>query len=67
MRLFLDGAERAAARSTLELPPGPGELVVGSKQGRWLFYRGGLDELAVYRHALAPARVSAHHAVGRGD
>ncbi len=67
MRLFVDGAERATARSTLELPPGPGELVVGAKQGRWLFYRGGLDELAVYRHALAPARVSAHHAAGRGD
>ena len=40
-------------------------MTVGAKQGQWLRYRGGLDELAVYRRALPPERVAAHFAAGR--
>jgi Tol biopolymer transport system component len=65
MRLYLDGTERSAAPSQLALLPARHPMTVGAKQGQWLRYRGGLDELAVYRRALPPERVAAHFAAGR--
>jgi Tol biopolymer transport system component len=61
MRLYVDGVERAATRSAFALLPARNPATVGAKQGRWLRYRGRLDELAVYPRALAPERVAAHY------
>jgi trimeric autotransporter adhesin len=64
MRLFVDGALRSSRASSVEIPDREVWFTMGSKQGYWKFYAGGLDEAAVYPHALSPARVAAHYSSG---
>lgn len=71
MRLFTDGVERASAPSTFDVSHegmvygGQAELGVRSAlyfDGRhWLEFRGSIDEPALYRRALTPCEIQAHH------
>jgi hypothetical protein len=67
MRLYVDGVRVKALASTISLPTTGREFRIGSLRGRWRFYAGTLDELAVYRHALGPDRVAEHHRLGTGQ
>jgi hypothetical protein len=60
MTLFLDGREAAARPSAIELPAHRGHLVLGAKSGRWRYFAGWLDEVAVYPVALDAATVVRH-------
>lgn len=64
MRLYVNGALVAERASALELPPERDDLSIGAKQGKWRFFAGGLDELAIYDHALSASRAYAHWRVG---
>lgn len=67
MRLYVNGALVAERASALELPAEREDLSIGAKQGKWRFFAGGLDELAVYDYALSGARAYAHWRVGTGS
>ncbi len=64
MRLYVDGVRVNALASTISLPTAGRELRIGSLRGRWRFYAGTLDEVAVYRHALDAGRVAEHYRLG---
>lgn len=66
MRLYVNGVLAAERASALELPAAREDLSLGAKQGEWRFFAGGLDELAVYDHALSGDRAYAHWRVGTG-
>jgi hypothetical protein len=66
MRLYVNGALAAERASALELPAEREDLSLGAKQGKWRFFAGGLDELAVYDYALPASRAYAHWRVGSG-
>lgn len=66
MRLYVNGALAAERASALELPAEREDLSIGAKQGRWRYFAGGLDELAIYDRALAGDRAYAHWRVGSG-
>ncbi|HEV7773497.1 MAG TPA: LamG domain-containing protein [Conexibacter sp.] len=66
MRLYVNGALAAERASALELPTERENLSIGAKQGEWRYFAGGLDELAVYDHALSADRAYAHWRVGTG-
>jgi hypothetical protein len=66
MRLYVNGALAAERASALELPAEREDLSIGAKQGKWRFFAGGLDELAVYDYALSADRAFAHWRVGTG-
>ena len=51
----------------MSLPTTGREARIGSLRGRWRFYAGMLDEVAVYRHALVADRVAAHYRVATGQ
>jgi hypothetical protein len=59
-RLYLDGVLQAATASSLQLATN-GPLYFGRNIYDGAFYGGGLDEVAVYDHALAGNRVLAHY------
>ena len=61
MRLYVDGVRVNALASTISLPTAGRNLRIGSLRGRWRFYAGTLDEVAVYRHALDAGRVAEHY------
>jgi hypothetical protein len=69
MRLYLDGTRAGVLQSTLLLPAVPSwerHLTLGSLHGRYRFFEGEIDEVAVYDRPLAPERVAAHHRIGGG-
>jgi hypothetical protein len=66
MRLYVNGALAAERDSALELPTEREDLSIGAKQGKWRYFAGGLDELAIYDHALSADRAYAHWRVGSG-
>jgi hypothetical protein len=66
MRVYINGWLSAQGPSTLELPSERDDLSIGAKQGRWRFFAGGLDELAIYDYALSNGRALAHYRVGGG-
>lgn len=66
MRLYVNGALVAERASALELPTERENLSIGAKQGKWRYFAGGLDELAIYDHALSADRAYAHWSVGTG-
>ena len=64
--MLVNGALAAERASALELPAEREDLSLGAKQGKWRFFAGGLDELAVYDYALPASRAYAHWRVGSG-
>jgi hypothetical protein len=64
MRLYVDGQLRASAASVHPNPLYFVWFIIGAKENEWLFYGGGIDEAAVYMHALSPQRVAAHYEIG---
>jgi hypothetical protein len=64
-RLYVDGAEVDAQPQspTLVDHDGPFTIAMGQNWGR---LEGRIDEVAVYDHALTPARVQAHRQAGLG-
>jgi hypothetical protein len=64
MRLYVDGVLRDTANGLLDVPNSPdARLVFGDRvQGTFYKLHGVLDEIAIYDHALSPARVAAHFA-----
>ncbi len=66
MDLYVDGLLAASEPSALSLPEARSDLSIGAKQSRWRFYAGGLDDLAIYGHALSAERALAHVRVGAG-
>lgn len=66
MRVYVNGWLSAQGPSALELPPEREDLSIGAKQGRWRYFAGGLDELAIYDYPLSNGRALAHFRVGTG-
>ena len=67
MDLYVDGVLIVSTASGLSLPDGRSDLSIGAKQSLWRFYAGGLDDVAIYGHALTADRALAHMRVGDGD
>lgn len=60
-KLYVDGVERASGttgQSTFNMGTGAG--YIGAANGSTEFYKGLMDEVAVYNTALSAARVTAH-------
>jgi len=66
MDLYVDGVLIVSTASGLWLPDARSDLSIGAKQSRWRFYAGGLDDVAIYGHALSADRALAHARVGDG-
>jgi Concanavalin A-like lectin/glucanases superfamily len=66
MSVYIDGWLSAQGPSELELPAEREDLSIGAKQGRWRYFAGGLDELAIYDRALSNGRALAHYRLGGG-
>lgn len=66
MRIYIDGWLAAQQPSFVSLPAADSDLSIGAKQSRYRFYAGGLDEAAIYSHALSYGRVLTHSRAG-GD
>lgn len=69
LSLFTDG-ELRGVKSTPNpaLPATTNPFVVGARNGgAYLWFTGGIDELAIYNHPVAKARLDAHRAIGLGQ
>jgi concanavalin A-like lectin/glucanase superfamily protein/fibronectin type III domain protein len=64
-RLYLNGAQAVSGAQTGAATSTANPLVIASWDGREEFFRGTVDEVAVYRSALSAARVTAHWNAGR--
>ncbi len=68
IRLYVDGEKVAEKTSSKALPTVANPLTLGaSRGGIYCFFRGALDEIAIYGSVLAPDRIRAHHAAGVGQ
>jgi Concanavalin A-like lectin/glucanases superfamily len=68
IRLYVDGEKVAEQPSSRALQTVTNPLTLGaSRGGIYCFFRGALDEIAIYGKALAPERIRAHHTVGVGQ
>jgi hypothetical protein len=66
MRIYVDGALAATRASAASLPSAAMPLQIGRFGGDNSAFRGVVDEVAIYDHALPQARVTAHYRAGRG-
>jgi hypothetical protein len=67
MCVYANGGPGSCAESTLELGDNNAPFRIGAYSGNnGSFIGGGLDELAVYDHALSPAEAAAHFDSTRG-
>lgn len=64
VRLYVDGLERASEFLAAGDAGSPAPLAIGRFTGGGSAFAGSLDEVAVYRQALTPARIAAHAAFG---
>jgi hypothetical protein len=64
-RLYLNGAEVINGPLTGAATTTTNPVMIATWDGRSEFLRGTVDEVAVYRTALAPARVAAHYNAGK--
>jgi hypothetical protein len=64
-RLYLNGVQVATGALTGAATATANPLVVASWDGREEFFKGTVDEAAVYRVALSAARVAAHFNAGK--
>jgi hypothetical protein len=69
LRIYVDGALAAGPfASGLSIPTHTCSFVIGAMFcGKVGFFAGGVDEVAVYGHALSAARVLVHYRVGMGE
>jgi hypothetical protein len=65
-RLYINGAEVANASVSGEISANTNPVTVGSWNGTEEFFKGTIDEAAVYAGALGAARVAAHYQAGIG-
>jgi hypothetical protein len=63
-RLYLNGTQVASRAQTGLADAGTWPLAIGSWTGFGEFFRGRIDEAAVYGSVLSAARVSAHYTAG---
>jgi hypothetical protein len=66
---YLDGTEvaRTIVAGSGMLFDNDGLLIIGNSHHRNSPWSGGLDELAIYDHALPPATITRHHEAGRQE
>jgi hypothetical protein len=65
MHLYIDGADVTGSTYNLAMANNTLPLAVGqSSSSAW--FRGGLDDVAVYSHALTAAEISSHYQAGLG-
>jgi YD repeat-containing protein len=64
LRLYRNGMEVASAPETAALPAGNDTYYISRRWDIDQKWQGRLDEVAVYRTALSPARVAAHYQAG---
>lgn len=61
-RLYVDGVERASATTTQStFNFGTGAWYVGSASGTGEYFKGTMDEVALYNTALSGTRIAAHY------
>jgi hypothetical protein len=63
-RLYLNGKEVASTPLSGAATVTTNPLYIGSWNGKEEFFKGTIDEVAVYNTALSAARVSAHYSAG---
>jgi hypothetical protein len=63
--VYVDGAAHATPGAFVGDIGNAAALLVGKSSG-YPYFKGDLDEIALYATTLAPARIQAHHAAGRG-
>jgi hypothetical protein len=65
LELYVDGKHVAGTGSSAAVPPVSQPLTIGAGRGGiYCYFRGALDEVALYDKPLASARIAAHHAAG---
>jgi Concanavalin A-like lectin/glucanases superfamily len=65
--VYVDGVSRTTAGTFVGNMNNTGELILGKSTNFFTpHYKGELDEVALYGNLLAPARIQAHLAKGRG-
>jgi hypothetical protein len=63
--IYLNGTLVDSAASTTQLASTTNPLTIGAGRGGvYCYFRGALDEVALYGTALAEARIQAHYAAG---
>ncbi len=68
MTLYVNGVAEAMETASFPIAGATHDFVVGAEVGGAEdFFEGELDEVAVYDHALAESRVSAHYLAGTGQ
>ena len=65
-RLYINGAQVASAALSGAATTNSNPLVIGSWNGSEEFFKGTIDEVAVYGSTLSTARVNAHYEAGAG-
>jgi hypothetical protein len=63
--VYVDGVAQTNLVTVAGSVSNAGEFLVGKSTG-YPFFKGGLDEIAVYPTALSAERVQAHYTAGRG-
>lgn len=67
LAIYVDGERAGTGTSTAALTAVANHLTVGaSRGGAVCFFRGALDEVAIYGAPLSPDRIRAHHRAGIG-
>lgn len=65
LAIWVDGERVGQASTETALQSFAGKLTIGaSRGGAQCYFRGSLDEVALYGVALSPDRIRAHHAAG---
>lgn len=65
LAIWVDGERAAQGLTETALQSFAGKLTIGaSRGGAQCYFRGSLDEVALYGIALSPDRIRAHHAAG---
>jgi hypothetical protein len=65
-RLYINGTQVASAALSGSATVNSNPLVIGSWNGAEEFFKGTIDEVAVYGSTLSAARVAAHYQAGSG-
>ena len=65
-RLFINGVEAVSRAQTGNITTNTNKLYIGSWNGNIEYFKGTLDDVAVYNFALSAARAKAHYDIGTG-
>jgi hypothetical protein len=66
--VYVDGVSRTTTGTFAGNISNSGELLLGKSTSLFIpYFKGDLDEVALYGNLLAPARINAHLATGRGS